>query len=280
MEIIEQFVKGKFNSEEKCEDGIFISRDYIAVIDGVTSKISEFLKNDIRTPGKIALELIKQSLNTLNPKADMNEMLNHINKNFINWYKTNNLFEEAKTDGTMRISACTIIYSAFRNQLWVIGDCQAIVDNKRYNFDSNIEKITTELRAMIIQTLLAQGKTEEELMVHDEARDMILPVIASQVWLQNGFKPGPYSYNVLNGFEIATKDYICIQLKENADEIILSSDGYPYLENTLNKTESKLSELLKKDPLLYKNFKATKGLEKGKISFDDRSYIRFSVKKR
>ena len=38
VQIIEQFICSKYPDQKKCEDGLFISNDFIAVIDGVTSK--------------------------------------------------------------------------------------------------------------------------------------------------------------------------------------------------------------------------------------------------
>ena len=60
--------------------------------------------------------------------------------------------------------------------------------------------------------------------------------------------------------------------------IVLASDGYPVLKGTLAESERELSEILKNDPLCYKVYCSTKGLKKGNVSFDDRSYIRFSLK--
>lgn len=34
MKIVEKFVKGKFNKEELCEDGICVTENFIALIDG------------------------------------------------------------------------------------------------------------------------------------------------------------------------------------------------------------------------------------------------------
>ena len=38
VSIVEKYIKGKENIEEKCEDGLVITNDYIAVIGGVTAK--------------------------------------------------------------------------------------------------------------------------------------------------------------------------------------------------------------------------------------------------
>lgn len=64
---------------------------------------------------------------------------------------------------------------------------------------------------------------------------------------------------------------------QKGDIVILATDGYPILENNLEKSERALSQLLEEDPLLYKKIKCTKGLRKGQCSFDDRCFIRFEV---
>ena len=38
IKIIESFIKGKKDNADLCEDGLVITTNYIAVIDGVTSK--------------------------------------------------------------------------------------------------------------------------------------------------------------------------------------------------------------------------------------------------
>ena len=58
-------------------------------------------------------------------------------------------------------------------------------------------------------------------------------------------------------------------------QIILSSDGYPQLFETLKESEEYLFTVLKEDPLLYKKYKSTKGFMKGQNSFDDRAFISF-----
>lgn len=57
--------------------------------------------------------------------------------------------------------------------------------------------------------------------------------------------------------------------------MILASDGYPKLFNSLIESELYLKKIINEDPLCYKLFKSTKGINKGKLSFDDRAYIKF-----
>ena len=62
MKIVEKFVKGKFNKEELCEDGICVTENFIALIDGVTSN------NDFRYNGKKSGRLIRDLLIEAIPK--------------------------------------------------------------------------------------------------------------------------------------------------------------------------------------------------------------------
>ena len=48
VQIIEQFICSKYPDQKKCEDGLFISNDFIAVIDGVTSKGRAYLAGWVR----------------------------------------------------------------------------------------------------------------------------------------------------------------------------------------------------------------------------------------
>ena len=59
--------------------------------------------------------------------------------------------------------------------------------------------------------------------------------------------------------------------------MVLASDGYPCLCDTLAESERLLSDLLHSDPLCIGTHCATKGWMEGSFSFDDRSYISFTV---
>ncbi len=61
------------------------------------------------------------------------------------------------------------------------------------------------------------------------------------------------------------------------DDIVLASDGYPFLEPTLDQSERALAELKASDPHFISRFPTTKGFEPGRDSFDDRAYLRFTV---
>ena len=56
MDIIESCIVGK-KSPETCEDGMVVTDDFIAVIDGSTSKTSKHLNPDMKN-GRYAMMLI------------------------------------------------------------------------------------------------------------------------------------------------------------------------------------------------------------------------------
>jgi len=58
---------------------------------------------------------------------------------------------------------------------------------------------------------------------------------------------------------------------------VLASDGYPDLKETLAASEERLQEILDDDPLLFRKYKATKGMHEGNVSFDDRAYVKLKV---
>lgn len=64
-------------------------------------------------------------------------------------------------------------------------------------------------------------------------------------------------------------------IPSSSSEIVLASDGYPFLKPTLAASEAALAEQIANDPQNIHSFIATKGIVEGNKSFDDRTYIRF-----
>lgn len=86
-----------------------------------------------------------------------------------------------------------------------------------------------------------------------------------------------FGYGVLNGHGLK-EDFIAAYDIMAGDTVVLASDGYPVLCDTLEKSELELENVLKNDPHCYKLYPETKGVENGNCSFDDRAYIKFSVR--
>ena len=152
-----------------------------------------------------------------------------------------------------RLCASAIVYSNRRREIWLVGDCQCLVGGELCENPKPYEQRLAEMRAQKVKELLAQGKTPEEILADDQARAAIIPEMLREMQNQNktyDFRPW---------------------------EIVLASDGYPFLCPTLAESEARLDEQRRNDPLNIGDFKATKGFTPGFNSFDDRSYIRFTV---
>lgn len=169
----------------------------------------------------------------------------------------------------MRMAASCAVYSRYHNQIWLIGDCQCLVGNIFYDNPKPYEDMLATKRATINKELLQSGKaTIEELLVNDKGREAIIPEMIATMQNQNK------TYAVVDGFPIPFSKVRIVSLPTEPTEIVMATDGYPFLLPTLAQSELALQEQKTADPLNIINFKATKAFSKGNNSFDDRSYVR------
>ena len=273
VKIIESFIKGKKNNKELCEDGLVITENYISIIDGVTSKGNTLWQN--MTSGVYVKKLLINAINNMSPNLNAEDSIIYLNTLIKEEYEKSNMYEYVKEHPEERLQANLIVFNISKNEIWMWGDCQALINKKLYHKEKKIDKILSEARSLFIDLELKNGKTVEDIIKNDTGRKYILPLLKQSIVYNNTI--GEYGCNVLDGFEIMPKSVIKIKVKEN-DEIVLASDGYPVLKNSLKESEEKLLEILEKDPLLINIYKSTKGLQQGNISYDDRTYIKFVVK--
>ena len=271
VKIIESFIKGKKNNKELCEDGLVITENYISIIDGVTSKGNTLWQN--MTSGVYVKKLLINAINNMSPNLKAEDSILYLNTLIKEEYEKSNMYEYVKEHPEERLQANLIVFNISKNEIWMWGDCQALINKKLYHKEKKIDKILSEARSLLLE--LKNGKTVEDIIKNDTGRKYILPLLKQSIVYNNTI--GEYGCNVLDGFEIMPKSVIKIKVKEN-DEIVLASDGYPVLKNSLKESEEKLLEILEKDPLLINIYKSTKGLQQGNISYDDRTYIKFVVK--
>ncbi len=170
-----------------------------------------------------------------------------------------------------RLTASAVVYSRRRRELWFVGDCQALVGGVRYENPKPYEERLAAQRAREVQRLLAAGKSEADLLARDEARAAIIPQMLQEMQQQN------VTYAVIDGFPIPEAHVPVLPLNFQPWEIVLASDGYPFLCPTLAESEERLQQQAHDDPLNIGTFKATKAFTPGYNSFDDRCYIRFKV---
>lgn len=283
MDIIESSIIGK-KSQEACEDGMVITDDFIAVIDGSTSKTPKHLNPDMKN-GKYAMMLISEYIREeLKADASVDDFCQGVTAYIYNKvYEKLGVEERLKEHPEERLTASAILYSRTRNEVWMVGDCQAIIDGKLYENGKPYEQEIARKRVELIEQGLSPA----------EARKQIEPLlIEAMLSGQN------QTYTVIDGFPIyregvkvvalimkpvssGIETYFQEQTKpvSSPNEVVLASDGYPFLKPTLSASEAALAEQIANDPQNIHSFIATKGIVEGNKSFDDRTYIRFSVEK-
>ncbi len=296
MKIIESSIIGK-KSQEACEDGMVVTDDFIAVIDGSTSKTPKHLNPDMKN-GRYAMMLISEYIREeLKADASVDDFCQGVTAYIYNKvYEKLGVEERLQEHPEERLTASAILYSRTRNEVWMVGDCQAIIDGKLYENGKPYEQEIARKRVELIEQGLSPA----------EARKQIEPLlIKAMLSGQNR------TYTVIDGFPIyregvkvvSVSDSCSVQdsvqdsvpasdsvpcsdsvsasgtISVSSSEIVLASDGYPFLEPTLAASEAALAEQIANDPQNIHSFIATKGIVEGNKSFDDRTYIRFSVEK-
>ena len=270
MKIMEKLNEACTYNPLNNEDGLFVNENFIVVIDGTS-------KGDILWDGKPGGRYIKDtiltSLSKLNEDIDAKDALEFLNNDVKLAYKEN--YELVRTVISERVEASIIIFSRKKQEIWNYGDCSCKINGKLYHHNKRIDEILYDVRALFNKLKLLEGTTPEEIMEEDFGREYINPIIKKQSLFANSTDK-EYGFSVLDGLNIIPEN-INIYKVNKGDEIILASDGYPELKNTLEASEKLLKDVLKNDPLLINDFKSTKCLNKEKQSYDDRTYIRFIV---
>lgn len=276
MTITEQYLKGKFDDAQQCEDVIFVSEDFIAVIDGATSKSCAIAADQI-TSGKRAGQLIREGLSVLPADTDMQSAISNFNQLITAYYHQNKGTKYYWDNPVERLTASTVIYSKNKHELWMIGDCMAMINGELITNHKKVDEVCSGLRSAFITNKLMRNETTlEQLSKSDAGRDFIMPLLRWSIQFQNCGYDHEFAYSVIDGFPVSPKLIKQVKLEGSA-KIVLSSDGYPELKDTLKESEAILERTLKDDPLCIDLFKSTKGLRSGTVSFDDRAYISFVV---
>lgn len=268
MRIIEYFIQGKENNPSTCEDGLFIGKDIVAIIDGVTAKGKQLLDN--KKSGCYAKDIILEFLARDVSKYTATELLERLDR----------LLRKKISDNPIQLvpldypRASLIVYNDFYQEIWSYGDCQCRINDHVYTHAKKIDQLNSALRSFYIEHAFIEGKTIHELKKNDPGRKQIQKNLLMQFDFEN--RENYFGYPVLNGQGIC-KSMINKYSVRKGDEIILASDGYPILKRTLQESEQILADILDQDPMCYKIYRTTKGIQNGNISFDDRSFCRLVV---
>ena len=266
MKIIEKYSIGK-KEGTPCEDGWVVTENFAAVVDGSTAKIK--LAPGQENPGHLAMRLVCDAIRQLPAQATKEEAAVL-------------LTEAVAADQTFagigyRPTCSAVIYTNARKEVWFIGDCQGRWLGQTYKFEKLVDKVLIDIRCRAIRYYLTHGYTEDDIKQNDKGREFIYDAMLDQLHFQNDPDPhNPYAYPVIDGQPINPAHIRCYSVAD-AQELILTSDGYPKVFDTLEETEAYLADVLAKDPLCINENPASKCLVAGNRSFDDRTYLKLEL---
>lgn len=283
MRIIERYCRGKRNDQSLNEDGMLVTDDFAAVVDGVTSKSVRHLWRP--SGGVVAKDLMLGVIGGMPADASMRQMQRAVDECFQARYRSHEAGIRVFADEPVeRLQANAVVYSARRHEAWLFGDCQIMVNGVQTPTTKDVDVLLGDLRAFTVLALREMqdgtpdvpisgsfGAPASDAAPKDPSRAMILPFLRLQSQFAN--KRGPFGYFVFDGFTDMTYPIRTVPVSPG-DEVVLASDGYPLLRPTLDESERELQRLRSEDSDLIDRYRSTKGFQ-GRATFDDLTYLRF-----
>lgn len=167
MRVIEQYCRGKRPDQSLNEDGFAITDGFAAVVDGVTSKSIRHLWRP--SGGVVAKDLALETIATLPDSATMRQTQLAIDARFQRAYREYRgpyddpytIFEREPIE---RLQANAVVYSAARREIWLFGDCQAMVNGEQIPTVKQVDVLLGDLRAFATLALRRQhsGQTRHQ----------------------------------------------------------------------------------------------------------------------
>lgn len=267
-----RFIMGKNGSQDWCGDAYVWGENYIAVIDGATPKGSllwDGMKGDVFISHLLVSVIEKMDKNLSGPEA-----ITYLNLIVKDEYQKHGVeFSTLKPEE--RLQCSVLIYSRVRNEIWSFGDCMLKINEREFYNIKDGDRMLSALRAFCIQIEKDRtGDQREDLQLSEYGRRCILPYLKQYVTLAN--RNVPFGYDVLDGGSI-NASHVKIYAVQKNDFVVMATDGYPRLFDSLESTEKYLQMALEVDPMCIGILQGTKGISEGNVSYDDRTYLSFKV---
>jgi len=271
VEILERALVSKTGRPEDCEDLVYMGRDFAAVIDGATRKTDALWDGETR--GRYAARVLAATLDRVPAKADAREAVDRLTAATLDAYRRFGVEDVARETPGERLTASIAVFSRHAREVWLVGDCQALVGKHTIETGKAIDVLLAGARAAFLEIALADGATIRDLRETDPGREFIRPLLQSQAILQNNLSAGPLWYPVIDGFPVPGEGMRIFPVPDHVTSVVLATDGYPFLRATLAESEAELERVLERDPLCIRHYRSTKCTRPGDVSFDDRAFL-------
>lgn len=167
MQIIEKSIIAK-NPKKKSEDGIVVNDNFVAVIDGSTSK-SQYRHSWFYSNGRYAMLLVSRYIQKM-PKATNSEAFFRGVTAYVRKHYKKSMMPRLAAHPEDRLTCSAVVYSRLNREIWMVGDCQCLINGELYDNPKPAEAELAAMRAAEVKRLLATGMTQEELLQNDIAR--------------------------------------------------------------------------------------------------------------
>jgi hypothetical protein len=271
VQVVARFVRSKYGDDRRSEDVIATTEAFTAVFDGATDVNG--IRIDGVTGGRLAAMTAAAALDDLPTDADVHEAVGHLSDRLAD----RNFLDEPRPlpVGKDRPSTAMLVFSHRRRELWRIGDSGFAIDGAVDLPDKPIDQLAYGLRAAYLQALLAGGADPADLTDDDPGFALLKPFYVAQRNLTN--QTVPYGYGALDGSAVPAAYIECIPVPADARRLVLATDGYPFILDTLQATEDALAELMARDPLGITDWPRPLGIGPLIDAFDDRAWIELQL---
>lgn len=265
------YLCSKRGISEPCGDSFVDGDDFLAVIDGATPKGNRLwngMKGDV-----FVSAILSEAIRNLPPEIDASSAIKELNQAVRSQYQKFGIDYES-LEPEEQLQASVVIYCVARKEIWSFGDCMIRINQRSYRNIKKGDEMLSDLRAFCIEAAELQNTNLALNPEKDYGREQILPFLKQFTLFANTGKS--FGYDVINGGRI-NPDHVKIYQVQPGDHVVLASDGYPKLFDTLEETEQYLSQSLSEDPLCMYKLRGTKGVSEGNTTYDDRCFVGFTV---
>ncbi|MEL6791538.1 MAG: hypothetical protein AAGL18_05255 [Pseudomonadota bacterium] len=266
LSILEQFTHAKRSDNAYSEDRLVIGKHAVGVIDGAIGP-----HHTDTAMITAALNEIVSFLEAIDARATARQTVDQVSA-ILARAKANAGLTDLRYTGGFHF----VVYHLASQQLWRVGDCQFRHSGQTHTNDLEVEAIGARQRAVMVEAMRLRGMSDEAIMASDAYADIFAPFFAPL--LDFALRTGhPLGFGVINGMTVPDEFIGVYDLSKIRGALIMASDGYPALYDTLAQTETHLTGVLARDPLCIEEHMCSKGLRPGLCSFDDRTFLRVQL---
>jgi glycerophosphoryl diester phosphodiesterase len=275
MRLVGKFEESKNPSAGIGEDRLIIAPNFVAVIDGATSKSGRKIGG--KTTGAYVADLIGESIKEFPPVLDAFQAVARVTEIVRSGFERDmpELFDpEFKDD---RPCASVVIYSDEKRQIWRVGDCLFSVDGgPTIPGKKLIDQFHAERRAEVNREFLRQNPDKsDDLRTRDIGREAILDSLKTQHQYMNLDSDHKFAFGAIDGRTVPQR-FIEVHDVSTAKRIMLASDGVLEDLRSFEDPHFNMMQVLEQqlryyehDPYMIGLHKATKGLMSGQKWGDD-----------